>query len=142
MPIPVLDGTALETLLTAAVAAPSIHNTQPWRFRLDPRHQVLKVHGTAERSLPLADPEGRARHLSVGAALFNLRVVATHWDRQPRVRLLPAPAEPDLPATVHLTGSPDPDHCRRGDTRTCTRPSRDATPAACRSPADPCRRRS
>ncbi|MFD3737742.1 hypothetical protein [Streptomyces sp. NPDC058629] len=30
-----IDATAVRTLLAAAVAAPSIHNTQPWRFGLD-----------------------------------------------------------------------------------------------------------
>ena len=29
----VLDVPTLETLIAASVAAPSIHNTQPWRFR-------------------------------------------------------------------------------------------------------------
>ncbi|MFF1473960.1 nitroreductase family protein [Streptomyces mirabilis] len=30
-----LDSSVLEKLIAAAVAAPSMHNTQPWRFRLD-----------------------------------------------------------------------------------------------------------
>ncbi|MFI6810175.1 hypothetical protein ACIBO6_35080 [Streptomyces luteogriseus] len=40
----------VESLLAAAVAAPSIHNTQPWRFRLDPGSQVLEVHSAPERT--------------------------------------------------------------------------------------------
>ncbi|WP_416070069.1 nitroreductase family protein [Streptomyces scabiei] len=46
-----LDAATLESLLTAAVAAPSIHNTQPWRFRLDPRSQAPEAHSAPERTL-------------------------------------------------------------------------------------------
>ncbi|MDQ0834321.1 hypothetical protein QF032_006165 [Streptomyces achromogenes] len=97
-----LDAATVESLLAAAVAAPSIHNTQPWRFRLDPDHQVLEVHSTPERTLPLADPMHRAQYLSVGAAVLNLRLAAVHQGRRPEVRLLPDPRRPGLLATVRL----------------------------------------
>ncbi|MFE1441713.1 Acg family FMN-binding oxidoreductase [Streptomyces sp. NPDC058739] len=99
----VLDAATLEALLAAAVAAPSIHNTQPWRFRLDPEHQVLEVRSAPERTLPLTDPMHRAQYLSVGAAVFNLRLAALHLGRRPEVRLLPDPHEPGLLAAVRLT---------------------------------------
>ncbi|MFF3942960.1 Acg family FMN-binding oxidoreductase [Streptomyces phaeofaciens] len=99
-----LDAATLESLLAAAVAAPSIHNTQPWRFRFDPDSQVLEVRSAPERTLPLADPTHRAQYLSVGAAVFNLRLAAVHLGRRPEVRLLPDPHEPGLLAAVRLTG--------------------------------------
>ncbi|MDL2076205.1 nitroreductase family protein [Streptomyces sp. GXMU-J15] len=98
----VLDAATLESLLAAAVAAPSIHNTQPWRFRLDPDTQVLQVRSAPERTLPLADPVHRAQYLSVGAAVFNLRLAAVHWGWRPEVRLLPDPNDPGLLAAVRL----------------------------------------
>lgn len=97
-----LDAVTLEKLVSAAVAAPSIHNTQPWRYRLDPDTATLEVRAAAERSLRQIDPVGRALHLSVGAAVFNLRVAATHFGWHPVVRMLPRPEEPDLLATVRL----------------------------------------
>ncbi|MFF4884920.1 Acg family FMN-binding oxidoreductase [Streptomyces nigra] len=100
----VLDAATVESLLAAAVAAPSIHNTQPWRFRLDPHHQMLEVHSAPERTLPLTDPMHRAQYLSVGAAVFNLRLAALHLGWRPEVRLLPDPHNPGLLATVRLTG--------------------------------------
>ncbi|CAM5568733.1 Acg family FMN-binding oxidoreductase [Streptomyces aurantiogriseus] len=100
----VLDAATVESLLTAAVAAPSIHNTQPWRFRLDPGNQVLEVHSAPERTLPLTDPMHRAQYLSVGAAVFNLRLAAVHQGWRPEVKLLPDPHEPGLLAAVRLTG--------------------------------------
>ncbi|MGW7529288.1 Acg family FMN-binding oxidoreductase [Streptomyces sp. NPDC054783] len=108
MRIPDLDATTLEALLAAAVAAPSIHNTQPWRFRVNPYDQALEVRAVPERSLPLADPDGRARHLSVGAAVFNLRVTALHLGWRPDVLLLADPGNPDLLATIRLTGPAGP----------------------------------
>jgi hypothetical protein len=103
---PILDGATLETLVSAAVAAPSIHNTQPWRFRLDEPTRTVEVRAARERALPLADPLGRALHLSVGAALFNLRVAANHFGWDPVVRLLPRAGDADLLATVQLVDRP------------------------------------
>ncbi|MFJ2782018.1 Acg family FMN-binding oxidoreductase [Kitasatospora sp. NPDC087315] len=97
-----LDATALEKLVSAAVAAPSIHNSQPWHFRLQPETSILEVRAVRERAVPAADPQGRAMHISVGAAVLNLRVAARHLGWAPVVRLLPDPAEPDLFAGVRL----------------------------------------
>lgn len=101
-----LDGTTLEKLIAAAAAAPSLHNTQPWRYRLDPGTCTIEVRAATERSLRHTDPLGRALHLSVGAAVFNLRVAVAYFGWEPVVRLLPHPDEPDLLASVRLAGSP------------------------------------
>jgi len=97
-----LDATTLETCLSAAVAAPSFFNTQPWRYRLDPGTVTLEVRAAPERGLRHADPAGRALHVSVGAAVFNLRVAVGHFGWSPVVRLLPSPDDPGLLAAVRL----------------------------------------
>lgn len=104
MPTAVPGIPTLETLVSAASAAPSIHNTQPWRFRLVPDGGTLEIRAVAERGLRHADPSGRALHMSVGCALFNLRVAVAHLGREPVTRLLPRPDEPGLLATVRLGG--------------------------------------
>ncbi|MFF8593902.1 Acg family FMN-binding oxidoreductase [Streptomyces sp. NPDC015220] len=102
MRTPEVDAAAVESLLHAAVAAPSMHNTQPWRFGMAADTRAIHVRVDRARRLPLSDPGLRAQHLSVGAAVFNLRVAAAHLGWDPDVRLLPDPADPDLLATVRL----------------------------------------
>lgn len=102
MSVTALDAAVLENLVSAAVAAPSIHNSQPWHFRLRPETSTLEVRAVGERTLSTTDPQGRALHISVGAAVLNLRTAARHLGWAPEVRLLPDPAEPALLAAVEL----------------------------------------
>lgn len=116
MPIRQLDAATVEKCLAAAVAAPSIFNTQPWRYRLDPEAVALEVRAAPERGLRHTDPTGRALHLSVGAAVFNLRVAMAHFGWLPVTRLLPKPGDPGLLATVRPTSPTTPGRTgRRAD---------------------------
>ncbi|MDX3233116.1 hypothetical protein PV419_47700 [Streptomyces sp. ME19-01-6] len=104
-----LDAATLEKLVSAAVAAPSMHNTRPWYYRLDPDTVTVEVRADAERVPRRADPGGRALSISAGAAVFNLRVAMAHFGWRPVVRLTPRPSEPDLLATLRPDGG-DPGH--------------------------------
>ncbi|WP_371658404.1 hypothetical protein [Streptomyces sp. NBC_00280] len=108
-----LDAAILETCVSAAVAAPSIHNTQPWRFRLDPATVTFQVFAAPERGLRHTDPTGRALYLSTGACVFNLRVALAHFGWAPVTRLLPCPENPGLFATVLPTEPRDPHQGRQ-----------------------------
>jgi nitroreductase len=77
--------------LRAAVAAPSVYNTQPWLFRVTERE--IEVYADPARRLEVVDPRGRELLISVGAALFNLRVAMLADGRTPMVRLLPDGAD-------------------------------------------------
>lgn len=98
-----LDAAALEQLVSAGAAAPSIHNTQPWRYRLQADQATLEVRAVPERALRAIDASGRALHISIGASVFNLRMAARNLGRQPAVRLLPDPADPQVLAQVRFT---------------------------------------
>lgn len=93
-------GAALRDCLLAAIAAPSIHNTQPWRFR--PRPGGVDVFADHSRRLAVLDPRGREVLISVGAALLNLRVAILAHGRIPVTRVLPMDGPPDLVARVEF----------------------------------------
>ncbi|MEU0644949.1 Acg family FMN-binding oxidoreductase [Streptomyces umbrinus] len=98
------DAVTLETCVAAAAAAPSILNTQPWHFQVDPGAPSFHVRAAPERGLRRLDPTGRALHLSVGACVLNLRVATAHFGRSPDTRLLPCPGDPELLAVIRPTG--------------------------------------
>jgi nitroreductase len=91
-----------DELLRAATAAPSMHNTQPWRFRVRHAAATIELWADPARMLPTGDPHGRAAHIAGGAALFNLRVAAAMARREAAARLLPDPGQPMLLATIRL----------------------------------------
>ena len=62
----------VERAVSHGVRAPSIHNTQPWRWRY--RHGVLDLFADRTRQLPALDPDGRSLLLSCGAALELARL--------------------------------------------------------------------
>lgn len=91
-------GFAAHFVVRAAVAAPSVHNTQPWFFVS--RQGVIRLHADPGRKLSCADPAGREMMISCGAALFNLRLAMRHLGFAPTVRLFPDLSQPDLLAEV------------------------------------------
>jgi Nitroreductase family len=95
-----VDRQVEQVLLEAATRAPSVHNSQPWRFAVGPRR--IAVHADPGRQLRVADAPGRALLVSCGAAVMNLRVAAEHLGFHPRVRVLPAPDDPTLVAVLDV----------------------------------------
>ena len=96
----------LTRAVRAATRAPSVHNTQPWRFTVAP--SVVEVYLDRQRLLPVADPDGREARISCGAAVFNLRadLLAAGWDAV--ADLVPDPERPELVAVVRVTGRRSP----------------------------------
>jgi nitroreductase len=95
--------------LKSATLAPSMHNTQPWRFRVSRADQTIELYADPSRILEYGDPHGRAVHIACGAALFNLRLAVAVGGREPVVRLLPDPRQPQLLAELRLAGPYQPD---------------------------------
>ncbi|GGQ84593.1 Acg family FMN-binding oxidoreductase [Couchioplanes azureus] len=100
---------ALEAAARASLHAPSVFNTQPWRWRLG--QDRLELHADRGRALTATDPDRRLLLLSCGGALHHARVALAAAGWAPRVVRLPDEANPDLLALITITGTDtaDPD---------------------------------
>jgi hypothetical protein len=98
-----LDETQVHLVLRAAIAAPSLHNSQPWRFHRT--GEAIELYADRERALPAADPDHRELLLACGAALLNLRLAIRSLGIYADTRLCPDPRRPDLLATVRPAGA-------------------------------------
>jgi hypothetical protein len=88
-------------ILEAAVRAPSVHNSQPWRFRVT--DESIELLSDPARRMPVADPDDRELRLACGAALFNIRLALRNVGLEPKVNIRPS-ANPDCIATIRSAG--------------------------------------
>ncbi|MDZ5447327.1 nitroreductase [Micromonospora sp. 4G57] len=104
--------TALAEAAGTASHAPSVHNTQPWRWKVLP--DALELRMVRDRQLTATDPEGRLLTISCGTALHHARVALAAEGWTPVVERLPDPAQPDLMARLtgfgHTGADPDAMH--------------------------------
>ncbi len=97
-----LDPQTAEAVVTAATAAPSILNSQPWRFHATTDR--IDVFVVPERAPALLDTARREVHLSVGAALLNLRLALGAAGLTGVAELVPSTLDPSFVATVRIAG--------------------------------------
>ena len=95
----------LRDCVASATAAPSVHNTQPWLFRI--RDDGVDVLVDRRRQLHTIDPDGREMCVSVGAAVFNLRVALGARGLRADVRLAPDWHDDALAARVRIVSPVD-----------------------------------
>lgn len=121
--------------LRYAILAPSSHNAQPWRFRVD--GNVVHVAADESRWLEVADPDRRELFVSLGCAVENLVVAAEEFGFDPTV----AYCEGDGAwiATVTLGGSGDGVRRAHDRHRRSDRPCRDGSGVRVRRPPHQCR---
>jgi hypothetical protein len=76
------DTQILKKAVQLACRAPSVHNSQPWRWVAE--EGILRLFVDRDRTVPGTDRSGRETILSCGAALDHLRVAmrAAGWDAQ------------------------------------------------------------
>jgi nitroreductase len=100
-----VSGALARAALTAR-KAPSILNSQPWRWRVD--GQVLELHADRSRQVTGVDPDGRLLTLSCGVALHHVRTALAVESIRVRVEYLPSPEDPDLLAVITHLGPAGP----------------------------------
>lgn len=100
-----LTAEQVHSALAAAALAPSLHNSQPWRFAVRPDRIDLLADPGAR--LPATDAENRELRLGCGAALLNLRIALQSLGVRPLVTLTHRPwpgDDPDRPLAVIRRG--------------------------------------
>jgi hypothetical protein len=95
-----LDTQTLRKAVQLACRAPSVHNSQPWRWVTE--DGVLRLFVDRDRTVPGTDRSGREAILSCGAALDHLRVamLAAGWGAE--VERFPNPNDPEHLATIEF----------------------------------------
>ncbi|HEX7189862.1 MAG TPA: nitroreductase family protein [Actinomycetes bacterium] len=88
----------LAAAVELARLAPSVHNTQPWRFR--PDGVALTLSRDPDRRLKALDPSGRQQVISCGAALHLARLGLRLQGADTEMVPFPTPSEPDVLARL------------------------------------------
>ena len=94
----------LQKALEHALRAPSVHNTQPWRWQL--QGDVIKLFADFDRQRPANDPGGRDLLISCGAALHHLRVALGHEGHDAYVKYSPDLGDDSHLATITISDAP------------------------------------
>jgi hypothetical protein len=91
-----------------ALRAPSVHNSQPWQWRIS--DGVVELHADPNRHLVGTDPDRRDLVISCGAALHHLRVALADLGVPTRTERLPDPEDDTLLAVLRTVDGPVDEH--------------------------------
>lgn len=86
------DGDGILRPLHAAILASNAHDAQPWLF--SPTEEGITLYADRGRSLGNADPFRREMYLSLGCALANLQIAASHFGFGVSIRMAHGRLEP------------------------------------------------
>lgn len=105
-----VDTALVEKAVRLACRAPSLHNSQPWRWVVD--DDAVRLFLESDRVLHATDHSGRAALLGCGAVLDHFRVAMAAAGWTVAVDRLPNPDDPVLLASVDFTAR---EHITEGD---------------------------
>ena len=90
----------IRSALMLSVRAPSVHNSQPWQWRVGDKS--LNLYTNPDLRLPRTDPDARDLMISCGATLNHCQVAFAALGWQSKVHRFPNPADPNHLAVVEL----------------------------------------
>ena len=111
-----------------ASRAPSLHNSQPWRWVAD--GAAMHLFADRTRLVQIADPSGRELLLSCGAMLDHLRVAMAAAGWGAHTRRFPDGDDVDHLATLDLVRIPEPSELQRRQADAILRRRTDRLPFA------------
>ncbi len=94
------DVETIRSALMLAVRAPSVHNSQPWQWRIGKRS--LNLYANPDLRLPHTDPDARDWMLSCGATLNHCQVAFAALGWQSKINRFPNPADSNHLAVIEL----------------------------------------
>ena len=94
------DVATLRAALALATRAPSVHNVQPWQWRVGT--DSLHLYSDPSRRLVHTDPDGRDLIVSCGAALHHCAVALAALGWHSRILRFPDPSEPSHLAAIEV----------------------------------------
>jgi nitroreductase len=94
------DAETMRAALSLAVRAPSVHNSQPWLWRVGP-HSV-HLYADPDLHLTKTDPDQRDLMLSCGIALNHCVVALAALGWQSKIHRFPNPSDPNHVAAIEL----------------------------------------
>jgi len=95
-----VDHETVRGAVALATRAPSIHNSQPWRWQIT--EQTVHLYTDLSRWLPATDNDGRDLLVSCGAALHHLRIALAAAGVRTSVQRLPDTAAEEHLAAVEM----------------------------------------
>lgn len=87
-----------------ALRAPSVHNSQPWQWRI--ADGAVQLYADSDRHLVGTDPDRRDLVISCGAALHHVRVALADLGVSTTTDRFPEPGDSTLLAVVHAVDGP------------------------------------
>lgn len=94
------DDDTMRTALALANRAPSVHNSQPWQWRVG--SSSVHLYAQPSLQLPHTDPDGRDLMISCGTALHHCVVALAALGWRTVVHRFPNPGQPDHVASLEL----------------------------------------
>ena len=101
MPHATLSREVIANAVLLAGRAPSVHNSQPWRWVFE--NATLRLYVDPHRRVRHTDRTGREAIISCGAVLDHLCVAMTAAGWQAHVERLPKPRDPNHLASIDFT---------------------------------------
>lgn len=122
------DVGTVRAVLSRACRAPSLHNSQPWRWRWD--GATLDLFVDADRLLPATDAFNRQGILACGALLDHAQVAWAAAGWAARTARCPEPGDRALLATLSFAGQCEPHEADRQHSDAIDRRYTDRAPLA------------